>query len=118
MKAGEADVDHFLPHTLRTDLSGLNINGVWNLVLACVECNRGPGGKFDQRPTRAYLHKLHARNEFYVSSHHPLCETIINQTGKDESIRQRFLHSAWDEAGNLLIHSWEPRSTEVPPDVL
>jgi hypothetical protein len=118
MKAGEADVDHFLPHTLRSDLSGLNINGVWNLVLACVDCNRGPGGKFDRRPSQAYLHKLHARNEFYVSSHHPLRETIMNQAGLDEPTRQRFLHSAWDEAGNLLIHSWEPRSTEVPPDVL
>jgi hypothetical protein len=40
------------------------------------------------------------------------------QTGIDEPTRQNFLHSAWDEADNLLIHSWEPRSTEVPPDVL
>jgi HNH endonuclease len=34
-----ADVDHFLPHTLKQLDSGLHLDGVWNLVLACCECN-------------------------------------------------------------------------------
>ena len=38
------DVDPFFPHTLLTELPEANINGVWNLVLACQECNRGTGG--------------------------------------------------------------------------
>lgn len=118
LKAGEADVDHFLPHRLKTLGFGLNIDGVWNLVLACVTCNRGGDGKFDRRPSRPFLQKLHARNEFYVVSHHPLRETIMNQTGPDEPSRRRFLQMAWDEAGNHLIHSWVPPFTEVRPDVI
>ena len=38
------DVDHFFPHVLASALPGVNIDGVWNLVLACPECNRGEGG--------------------------------------------------------------------------
>lgn len=33
-----ADVDHFIPHTLGTEFED-NLNGVWNLVLACQSCN-------------------------------------------------------------------------------
>ena len=41
------DVDHFFPYTLLTELPEVNINGVWNLVLACQECNRGTSDKFE-----------------------------------------------------------------------
>jgi hypothetical protein len=34
-----ADVDHFIPWAARNEVG--NINGVWNLVLACQCCNRG-----------------------------------------------------------------------------
>jgi hypothetical protein len=44
--AGLADVDHFFPHVLGPELPAVPINGVWNLVLACADCNRGVGGKF------------------------------------------------------------------------
>jgi hypothetical protein len=41
-----ADFDHFLPHTLfaRGDLEA-NLDGIWNLVLSCRDCNRGEKGK-------------------------------------------------------------------------
>jgi hypothetical protein len=43
-----ADVDHFIPWAARHEVS--NINGVWNLVLACRCCNRGVEGKSARIP--------------------------------------------------------------------
>jgi hypothetical protein len=34
-----ADIDHFLPWAIRSEL-GVNLDGVWNLVLACRDCNQ------------------------------------------------------------------------------
>jgi hypothetical protein len=60
-----ADVDHFFPHRLKQhDGFGNVIDGVWNLVLACQLCNRGPKGKFRQLPTLRFLERLHQRNNF------------------------------------------------------
>jgi len=39
------DVDHFFPHVLQRYFPNVNLDGVWNLVLACQDCNRGPNGK-------------------------------------------------------------------------
>ena len=101
------DVDHFLPHVLGQTGDVQNVNGVWNLVLACRDCNRGVGGKMAQIPSLNLLKRLHRRNEYYVSSHHPLRDTIIEQTGKTESVRQRFLNNAYN---NALYDTkvWEP----------
>jgi 5-methylcytosine-specific restriction endonuclease McrA len=43
-----ADVDHFIPWAARNEVG--NINGVWNLVLACQCCNRGVEGKSARIP--------------------------------------------------------------------
>ena len=115
-----ADVDHFLPHMLQqarghvwtasTASPGAyyNLDGVWNLVLACKECNRGVGGKFASVPTLALLERLSRRNNYFVESHHPLRETIMNQTGKQPKQRQAFLQSRWQRARETLIHTWQP----------
>lgn len=100
------DVDHFFPHTLQSFMPDVNLDGVWNLVLTCSDCNRGPGGKFAQVPEICYLSRLHKRNEFLISSHHPLRETIINQTGKTENERSSFLREVDMRAINVLIHRW------------
>lgn len=100
------DVDHFFPHTLASVLPGVNIDGVWNLVLACPECNRGEGGKFARVPAIEYLERLFKRNEFLISSHHPLREPIIAQTGATENERRSFLAHMDREAVNVLIHRW------------
>ena len=34
------DVDHFFPHSLKALGLGGQVDGVWNLVLACLRCNR------------------------------------------------------------------------------
>jgi hypothetical protein len=108
------DVDHFFPHILKQHSYGSSIDGVWNLVLSCQECNRGAGGKFAQVPTIRLLERLHRRNNFLISSHHPLRETLIQQTGSTENSRSKFLSSFHSKAWSLLIHQWEPNEKDTP----
>ena len=72
-------------------IPNVNLNGVWNLVLACPKCNRGASGKFARVPATRYLERLEKRNNFLISSHHPLRETLIQQTGQTPEERHRFL---------------------------
>jgi hypothetical protein len=109
-RAGQSnvDVDHFFPLMLNQypEFARLNLNGVWNLVLSCADCNRGAGGKFTQVPITRYLERLHSRNQFYIESHHPLRETLMNQTGQQESQRRDFLQRAHRVASQRLLISW------------
>jgi hypothetical protein len=114
IEATKADVDHFLPRTLLPHGVAPNIDGIWNLVLACEDCNRGPKGKFARVPELRFLDRLHARNEFLITSHHPLRETLIRQTGTSEQARVGFLQAAWTQARNLLLHTWHPEAEEAP----
>lgn len=114
IEAGHADVDHFLPHTMLPFGVVPNIDGIWNLVLACADCNRGPDGKFARVPELRFLERLHGRNEFLITSHHPLRETLMLQTGNTEPERRDYLQRAWTEARNLLIHTWRPATEQAP----
>ena len=99
-------VDHFFPHTLK--YSGFKgIDGIWNLVLSCQECNNGTGGKFASIPKRHLLERLHKRNEFLISSHHPLRETLILQTGVSKQQRKSFIKDYYNQAHQTIIHTWE-----------
>ena len=98
-----AEVDHFFPWTLRNS----DVDGVWNLVLACHDCN-GARGKSARVPTRRLLERLHYRNNHLIESHHPLRSTLIHQTGGNESERRSFLQRRFDEAVTKLLHTWEP----------
>jgi hypothetical protein len=104
-----------LAHTLLALDVVANIDGIWNLVLACWDCNRGPNGKFARVPELKFLQRLFDRNEYLIASHHPLRETLILQTGRNESERREYLQAAWSEARNILIHTWHPVSEEGPP---
>ena len=106
------DVDHFFPHALSQALPDLNLDGVWNLVLSCKDCNRGQHGKFAQIPDQSYLERLNRRNEFLIESHHPLRETLITQTGISTDARKLFLQSVDNRAIELFIHRWktEPKA--------
>jgi 5-methylcytosine-specific restriction endonuclease McrA len=105
--ANLADVDHFIPHTLAArSETPANLNGVWNLVLACRGCNRGVRGKSARVPQLKYLERRHKRNNFLIESHHPLRETLIAQTGQTEALRQRYLQDQYANAKLLLIHDW------------
>lgn len=91
-----ADIDHFFPYRLIDCVP--NINGVWNLVLASQECNRGGNGKFGRLADKKYLERLHNRNEFLITSHHPLRQTLMLQTGQTEKQRRQFLQSTYTTA--------------------
>lgn len=101
------EVDHFFPHILQPTTPWTNIDGVWNLVLACPECNRGADGKFSRVPAIKYLERLSKRNEFLINSHHPLKETLIQQTGTTAEERHIFLRAMDRHSINRLIHRWE-----------
>jgi len=103
-----SDVDHFLPHALKQVDSAISVDGVWNLVLACRDCNRGVDGKSSRVPARRLLERLDARNEFLIRSHHPLRETLLGQTGQSRAERVRFLNSIYETAWQYLIHTWTP----------
>lgn len=109
-----ADVDHFFPHILKTEGIIPNLDGVWNLVLSSKECNRGEGGKFAKLPSLKLLARLHKRNEYLISSHHPLRETLMMQTGMDQISRRQFLQNCYNRAKTVLIHTWEPASQDNP----
>lgn len=103
-----ADVDHFFPWKLKNKIR--NINGLWNLVLACGNCNRGEGGKFVKIPHVSLLERLHKRNEYLINSHLPMRETLIQQTGYNEKQRRSFLQNQHTTAVNLMIQTWKPKS--------
>lgn len=73
-----ADVDHLFPHVLQRQGILGTVDQVWNLVLACIGCNRGPGGKFASIPSIQYIERLNRRNEYLIRSAHPLRETLIS----------------------------------------
>ena len=108
------EVDHFFPHTLKQHGFSQDIDGVWNLVLSCRDCNRGSGGKFASVPTIYLLNRLHRRNEFLISSHHPLRETLMMQTGTREENRKSFLNAFHGDAWSKLIHTWQAIEKDEP----
>ncbi|NQW95254.1 MAG: HNH endonuclease, partial [Polaromonas sp.] len=91
------DVDHFFPHKLKQLGLGVNLDGVWNLVLSCHTCNRGAKGKFDRIPSERLLRRLHNRNEYFIGSHHPLRETLMQQTGMNVTDRAAYLFSVYQK---------------------
>jgi len=110
------DVDHVFPLTLHqfAEFSSVNLNGVWNLVLACTDCNRRKGGKFARVPSLRYVERLHTRNQFYIESAHPLRETLINQTGLTEPLRRSYLNQMNMQAVARLLHTWESVHEQQP----
>lgn len=105
--ATDTDVDHFFPHALKQAGFGNSVDGIWNLVLSCQTCNRGAKGKFARIPTVRLLARLHKRNEFLISSHHPLRETLIAQSGHDQVSRRAFLNDFHGRSLAILLQSWE-----------
>jgi hypothetical protein len=54
------------------------------------------------------LELLHKRNEFLIGSHHPLRETLINQTGDTLDKRVGFLSKIYQEVQLNPLLAWEP----------
>ena len=104
---GLAHVDHVIAHYFKRH-GFENLDGIWNLVLACQKCNNGEDGKFEKIPALKYMERLDARNNYLVQSHHPLRETLIRQTGNNDLERGKFLNRIWNKANNLFPVHWEP----------
>lgn len=108
----QVHVDHFLPHVLKAHNFGRrNLDGVWNLVLACPGCNQSKSARV---PALPLLQRLYQRNEYLIASHHPLRETLMQQTGGTEPQRRAYLQLAHRDATMLLIHQWQPQAEEEP----
>ena len=101
------EVDHFLPHVNKQAHleQKVNIDGVWNLVLAESSINREKKAKI---PEKHFLERLYNRNEFFIQSKHPLAETIINQTGQTQDLRRKFLELQYNLALTKSIQKWRP----------
>ncbi len=89
------EVDHVFAWSSGPRVSDAPVDGIWNLVLACSRCN-GWHEKSDRPPHLRYVERLHQRNEFLISSHHPLRPTLIAQTGTGPSRRAATLRGAYD----------------------
>lgn len=114
-----SDVDHFFPVALARALrTRVNLNGVWNLVLACQRCDRGTQGKSDRLAVLPYLERLQRRNDYLIDSHHPLRETLIRQTGPTPDRRRAFLQQVDAAAvaafGTALTSRWSARDEQSP----
>jgi hypothetical protein len=109
-----ADVDHVFPHVLQVRGVRLDLDGIWNLVLACARCNRGVQGKFDSVPDDRYIERLSERNERLIGSHHPLRETLIAQSGGTVVARREFLNQVRADAVDRLVHRWSPVDEQSP----
>ena len=103
-----ADVDHFFPWRLKRDGFMPDADGIWNLVLACRDCNRGEGGKFAHIPAPKFLERLHRRNSYLIDSHHPLRQTLMMQIGRTDVDRVEFLRVRLDMAIVAGLHPWDP----------
>jgi len=99
-----AHIDHFFPHKNKLQ-HNVNINGVWNLILACSSCNHSKSANI---PEYKYLRRLSKRNDFFIDSHHPLREALINQTGNNKKSRDEFLLKQDKIAIENSIHRWSP----------
>lgn len=115
-EATNVDVDHVFPIMLNQyqEFKQMNLNGVWNLVLACRDYNRGVSGKSARVPSIRYIERLHTRNQFYIESAHPLRETLINQTGLTEPLRRSYLNQINMQAVARLLHTWESVHEQQP----
>jgi hypothetical protein len=112
--AMNTDVDHFFPHKLKQLGLGVNFDGVWNLVLSCSTCNRGTKGKFDRIPSGRLLQRLHNRNEYLIGSHHPLRETLMQQTGLNTADRSAYISGIYQKVQLNPGLAWD--TEQVMPD--
>ena len=105
------DIDHFIPLSMQFNSKhDLDLNGVWNLVLSCQDCNRGEtNGKFARLPEDYLLQRLYKRNDYLIESNHPLKETIIMRTGKNPQQRANYLNVMYGFAESLSRAKWKPQ---------
>lgn len=110
-EADTCDVDHVIPlSTQYSSQKDLGLNDVWNLVLACQDCNRGQAnGKFARLPEPYLLERLQKRNEYLIESNHPLKETIIMKCGKTPEKRWQYMKKLYEFSESIQKGKWQPK---------
>ena len=94
-------------------LADVNINGIWNLVVACRDCNLGTNGKFNQIASEKYYTKLLVRNLCALQEHgHALKSSIqLSMNVQTESAliaKHRQIYAALSSS----LSKWDPPSME------
>jgi len=106
------DVDHLLPFKFLSgfDIQPLSPNGIWNLVVACQECNRGSKGKFDKPPKWYYFDNLLKRNLLFIEEHrHSLKNSILISLSASNAFEvETMMKSVLNKFS--LFDSWEPKN--------
>ena len=106
------DVDHVIPFSaFKNDILSINYNSnaMWNLVIACKECNRGNNGKFNSPPDKLYFEKLIDRNILFTQEHrHSLKNTILMSLGASNHNQIRQKMNIFKEYLNLIT-GWKPQ---------
>ncbi len=98
------EVDHYFPHKLK-DFGIYNVDQIWNLVLSCVNCNRG---KSLNIPVKEYIYDLDKRNNWYIESHRSIGPHIMKQTAYTRSLRKSYLNKFDEDAISYIPFRWKP----------
>jgi hypothetical protein len=93
----EIAVDHVIPY------QALMHNQFWNLVLADRFCNEN---KSDNIVPPHYVENLIARNEFFISSAHPLKDTLVRELGSTQQQRRRKVMKEYSYAKGKIVRIW------------
>lgn len=105
------DVDHFIAHSYfkRPELEHINPDGIWNLVIACKECNRGVGGKFERLPDYIYQNEIINRNVLFTEEHrHSLKNSILLSLKSTNHIDVK--QKMYNLFNNFnMIEGWKPK---------
>ena len=105
------DVDHFIAHSYfkRSELGHINPDGIWNLVIACKECNRGGGGKFERLPDLIYQKEIINRNVLFTEEHrHSLKNSILLSLNANNHIDvKQKMYNLFDNFN--MIEGWKPK---------
>ena len=76
-----------------------------NLVLSCVNCNRG---KSLNIPVKEYIYDLDKRNNWYIESHRSIGPHIMKQTAYTRSLRKSYLNKFDEDAISYIPFRWKP----------
>lgn len=106
------EVDHVIPHSAFNRymaLQNINSNGIWNLVIACKDCNRGDSGKFDAPPDQLFYENLIERNVLFTQEHkHSLKNTILLSIGAANHQQVELRMNGFYSYFNIL-KGWRPK---------
>jgi 5-methylcytosine-specific restriction endonuclease McrA len=101
----EIEVDHVIPY------HALMHNEIWNLVLSHHFCNQN---KSDNLPPRHFIENLIERNEFLISSSHPLKDTLIRELGNTKKMRLAKTIQEYKYAKGKIGRIWEGNNKYDP----